>query len=100
MPELFASWGFWYAVGGAIVVVAAALLIAILLVARGIEKEAARALAAGARIRDHTDALFLLGGALEALETLRDRAAAVEEKTALLGRTVHGEAEGAGRVGP
>lgn len=99
MPELFASWGFWYAVGGAIVVVAAALLIAILLVARGIEKEAGRALAAGAAIRDRTDALFLLGGALEGLETLRDRSAAVEGKAALLARTVHGQTEGSGTVG-
>lgn len=96
MPELFASWAFWYAVGGAIVLVAAALLVTILIVARGIEKEAARALAAGVTIRENTDALSLLGGALEKLEALRARAETVEQKTALLAGAVHGEPEGSG----
>lgn len=99
IPALFTSWTFWYVVAAAIVLIAAALLIAILLVARGIEKEASRALAAGARIKENTDALFLLGSARDALETLRSHALAIEAKGAHLAGAVHDEATGGARDG-
>lgn len=100
MSDLFTSWTFWFVVAGALVVVAATLLIAILLVARGIEKEASRALAAGARIKTNTDALFALGAARDALEDLRGQVLSVEAKTALLAGAVHGEAAGGGATTP
>lgn len=92
VPEIFLDWGFWYVVGVAVVLIAAALLIAILLVARSIAVHAGRALAAGARIEENTRAIWSLQGALEGLETIRDRAAAVEEKAEFLADAVHGGA--------
>lgn len=100
MPEVFTSWTLWYVVGVAIVAIAAAVVITILIVARGIEKEAARALAAGARVKANTDAIFALGGALEGLEEVRDTAGRVEAKTAHLAAAVHQESAGAGNAGP
>lgn len=101
MPEIFSSWGFWFAVGSAVVVIAASVVITILLVARGIEKEAGRALAAGARVKENTDAIFALGGALEGLKAIRLAAGEVEKKAAHLARAVHGESAGAaGPAGP
>lgn len=101
VPEIFSSWGFWFAIGAAVVVIAAAVVITILVVARGIEKEAARALAAGARVKENTDAIFALGGALDGLEAIRVAAGEVEKKAAHLARAVHGESAGAaGMRGP
>lgn len=94
LPALFTSWTFWYVVAGTVTLIAATLLITILLVARGIEKEAERALAAGARIKENTDALFLLGGARDALRRLRRHAMAIEAKGAYLAEAVHDEAAG------
>lgn len=91
MPELFMNWGFWYAVGIAIVLVAATLLIAILLAARGIEREAVRALAALQAIEGNTRAIWNLAGALEGLEKVRDLGGAVEAKAAHLAAALHGE---------
>lgn len=95
LPALFTSWTFWYVVAVAVILIAATLLIAILLVARGIEREAGRALAAGARIKENTDSLFLLGGVRDALENLRGHALAIEAKGAHLASAVHDEAAGA-----
>jgi len=100
LPELFTSWTFWYVLAGCLILVAACLLIAILLVARGIEKHAARALAAGARIRANTDALFLLGEARDALEDLRGHALAIAAKTGHLAGAVHDEAAGGAAADP
>lgn len=99
MPEMFTSWTLWYVVGAAIVAIAAAVVITILLVARGIEEQAARALTAGARVKANTDAIFALGGALEGLETVRDVAGRVEAKAAHLANAVHRESAGAGSSG-
>lgn len=98
MPELFLSWGFWYAVGGAIVVVAAALLITILLTARSIEKEATRALEACREIERNTTAIWGLSDARDTLEEIRGHADGVEEKTGLLAGILHGEAGETRRV--
>ena len=90
MPDIFLEWGFWYLVGGGLVLVAAGLLIAILLVARGIEREATRALHACRDISEHTDAIWKLEDARERLEAILEGAAGIEEKTGLLARTLHG----------
>lgn len=89
MDGIELGWTFWFAVGGAVTVVAAALLVAILLVARGIEKEAARALRAAERIRGNTQAIWTLGPALELTRRIRDLVEAVEAKAAALAGTVH-----------
>lgn len=91
IPDLFVSWGFWYAVGAALVVVAALLLIGILLVARGIESEAERALAAGARIQDHTKALFALAGARDQVAAIQRAVRSTTLKTAGLAAAVESE---------
>lgn len=100
IPEIFLSWGFWYAVGGAVVAVAAALLVTILLVARGIETEAQRALAAAREIEANTRAIWGLAGALDALESIHRRARGVAGATARLAALLAGAAggpEGGGR---
>lgn len=92
MPELFLSWGFWYAVGGAVVVIAATLLIVILMTARGIEKEAGRALEAARRVEENTGAIPALSGARDTLERIRGHVDAIAEKTGALGGAVGGDA--------
>lgn len=91
MPEFWFSWTFWYGVGGAIVLIAATLLITILLVARGIEKEAERALAAVREIETNTRVLWQLGPAREAMERIRWATDSIAEKLEALAGAVHGE---------
>jgi hypothetical protein len=80
-------------VGGAAVAIAAALLLTILWVARGIEREAARAREAARSIEANTGAILSLNDALETLETIRSRAEAIGEKTNALASVLHGGAE-------
>lgn len=98
MPAYVSTWGFWFAVGGAVVLVAATLLIVILLVARSIEKHATRALDAARRIEENTRPIWALAEARESLEAIRDTVEAVEEKSDLLLRTLHGAGGGARKV--
>lgn len=65
------TWTLWWGVGGAIVLVAALLLIWILLAARGIEREARRALGAARRLEANTAPLWRLGSTRKALEAAR-----------------------------
>lgn len=58
--DLYSLWYLWLVIGGVIVVIAAALLVTILLTARGIEREAVRALRAVERIREATRPIWLL----------------------------------------
>jgi hypothetical protein len=58
--DLYRLWYLWLGIGGAIIVVAAALLVAIWLAARGIEREARRALSAAGRIREATGPVWRL----------------------------------------
>ncbi len=58
--DLYRFWCLWLAIGGAIVVVAGALLVTIWLTARGIEREALRALRAVERIGAATKPIWLL----------------------------------------
>jgi hypothetical protein len=68
-------WGLWWAVGGAVVLVAALLLIWILLAARGIEREARRALAAARQVEANTRPIWRLADVREALEAVEARTA-------------------------
>jgi heme exporter protein D len=58
--DLYRLWYVWLAIGSAIVAVAAALLVTIWLTARGIRREALRALHAVERIRIATKPIWLL----------------------------------------
>jgi hypothetical protein len=89
------GWTLWFVVGGAVVVVAASLLVAILLVARGIERDAGRALAAAVDVRARTQPIWLLGTALDLSREVRNRVEAIEEKAGALAGTVHGADGGA-----
>ncbi len=93
MLELLVGWRFWFVVAGAVVAVAAALLIAILLTARGIEREAARALAAARRIEANTRVIPALEGALELVRAIGGHVASAENKTHALADAVHGAPE-------
>lgn len=95
MPEIFLSWGFWFAVGGALVAVAAALLVTILLVARGIEEEASRALEACREVEAATRAIWELDGARDTLEDVRGHVDSLERVTGRLAGALHGEEGGA-----
>ena len=68
--DLYRLWYLWLAIGGAVVVVAAALLVTIWLTARGIEREALRALRALERIREATKPIWLLDDTNRAAEGL------------------------------
>lgn len=99
MPEIFLSWGFWFTVGGALVAVAATLLVTILLVARGIEEEASRALEACRKVEARTGAVWDLDGARNTLEDVRGHVDSLEWVTGRLAGAFHGE-EGGARRGP
>jgi hypothetical protein len=58
--DLYRLWYLWLAIGGAIVLVAAGLLVTIWLTARGIEREALRALRAVERIGAATQPIWAL----------------------------------------
>lgn len=90
IPELFTRWGFWYAVGAAVIVIAATLLVAIVLVARSIDREARRALEAVRRIRENTEAVWALQPVLRDVEAIHRHAQAVAETTEELAGAVHG----------
>lgn len=78
------AWGLWWAVGGAVVLLAALLLLWILLAARGIEREARRALAAARHIEANTRPVWRLADARAALDAARDHVEAAEAATARL----------------
>ncbi len=58
--ELWASWRLWLGVAALVIVVAAALLITIWMTARGIYREAVRALRAAEKIRESTMPIWAL----------------------------------------
>jgi hypothetical protein len=68
--DLFRLWYLWLVIGGAVVVVAAALLLTIWLTARGIEREARRALVAVEGIRAATLPIWKLDETNHAAEEL------------------------------
>ena len=58
--DLWSSWQLWMVVATVIILVAAVLLIAIWQTARGIYREALRALAAAQQIRANTDSIWAI----------------------------------------
>ncbi len=95
--ELWAGWRLWMGVAAAIVVVAAALLVTIWLTARGILREALRALAAAETIRTNTQCIWALQTTNEVAERMAGTVEAIQRQggalvDALEGRTV-GRAE-------
>ena len=68
--DLFRLWYLWLAIGGAIVLIAASLLVTIWLTARGIEREARRALTAVERIRTSTQPIWALGATNQVADDL------------------------------
>lgn len=72
------DWVLWWAIGAAVVVIAAGLLIWILLVARGIEKQALRARGAARRLQLATDPVWKLVGAVHALEDVRNSVESID----------------------
>lgn len=88
---LYSLWSLWLAIGGAIVVVAATLLIAILMTARGIEREALRALRAVERIREATRPVWLLDDTNRVSDDLLAAARDLETHGAEIAATLGGE---------
>lgn len=76
--DLYRLWYVWLAIGGAIVVVAAALLVTIWLTARGIRREALRALRAVEKIGVATQPIWLLGETNRVAEDLLSAARDLE----------------------
>jgi hypothetical protein len=90
--ELWASWRLWLVVATVVVALAAGLLIAILLTARRILAEAARALNAAEAIRANTQAIWALQTTNEVAEQILGSVESIEQKgTALVG-ALHGQA--------
>ena len=73
--DLWAAWRLWMAVAALVIVIAAVLLITIWLTARGIYREAVRALHAAEKIRDNTKPIWALATtnevATQMLETVQ-----------------------------
>jgi predicted polyphosphate/ATP-dependent NAD kinase len=68
--DLYRLWYLWLAIGGAVVLVAASLLVTICLTARGIEREARRALAAVEQIGAATRPIWQLDATNQTAEDL------------------------------
>lgn len=82
--ELWAAWRLWMGVAAAVILIAAALLIVIWQTARGIHREAVRALGAAERIRESTLPIWALettndvaGGLLATVEQIEQKGGAL-----------------------
>lgn len=92
---LWSAWRLWLGVAVVLVLVAAALLITIVVVARGILKEALRALAAGERIREQTLPIWALQTSNEVAVELLDTVQSIESGAGALAEALEAHA-GAG----
>ncbi len=88
--DLYRLWYLWLAVGGAIVVVAAALLVTIWVTARGIEREALRALAAVEKIGTATRPIWQLDDTNRLAEDLLTAARDLESHGRQIAATLGG----------
>jgi hypothetical protein len=77
--QLYHAWAFWLAVAGVLVVVAAALLVWILVLARAIAANAARALRAAEKIRANTRPIWALAATNATAAQLLEAAWATED---------------------
>lgn len=96
--ELWAAWRLWMAVAVVIVLVAAGLLVLIWMTARGIRREALRALAAVEAIHKNTDSIWALQATNDVASQIADTVEAIQAKggalvTALGGKTVEHHAQ-------
>ena len=96
--ELWASWRIWMTIAAAVVLVAASLLVYIWLTARGILREAVRALAAVETIQKHTQGIWALQATNDVAERISRTVEDIQKKggalvVALEGRTVRRHAE-------
>jgi len=87
--DLWNAWTLWVAVGAVVVLIAAGLLIAILVTARRILGDAARALAAADAIRRQTGAIWQLEHTNDAAAEIRNRVRAIEQKSTALAEALH-----------
>lgn len=90
-------WIIGWTLGGAAVLIAAMLLIAILLTARSIERDAARALRALQDIETRTKAIWILGRTAKRIGAIRDYFEALRDQTARL-RSPRAPESGGGRL--
>ena len=88
--DLFRLWYLWLAIGGAIVVIAASLLVTIWLTARGIEREARRALVAVERIRTFTQPIWALDSTNQVADDLLAAARDLEAHGAMIASALGG----------
>jgi len=88
--DLFRLWYLWLAIGGAIVVIAASLLVTIWLTARGIEREARRALVAVERIRTSTQPIWALDSTNHVADDLLAAARDLEAHGAMIASALGG----------
>jgi hypothetical protein len=79
------GWIIGWALGGAAVLIAALLLIAIIVIARGIGREAERALRALRRIDAHSRSIWALGRTAKRFGAIHDCFEALEDHTARTG---------------
>ena len=96
--ELWASWRIWMTIAAAVVLVAASLLVYIWLTARGILREAVRALAAVETIHKNTQGIWALQATNDVAERISRTVKDIQKKGsslvgALEGRTVRRHAE-------
>ena len=91
--DLFRLWYLWLATGGAIVVVAAVLLVTIWLTARGIEREARRALAAVERIGAATRPIWKLDDTNQVADELLAAARDLEAHGGAIAATLGGSGQ-------
>lgn len=95
--ELWAAWRFWMMIAAAIIVVAAALLITIWLTARGILREAVRALTAARRIQEQTAPIWALQTSNEVAAGLLETVQSIERKGGALAEALESHAGAGGR---
>ena len=96
--ELWATWRIWMAVAAAVVLVAASLLMYIWLTARGILREAVRALTAVEAIQKNTQGIWALQATNDVAARIASTVEDIQKKGgalvgALEGRTVRRHAE-------
>lgn len=90
--DLWAAWRMWMVVAALIVVIAASLLITIWLTARGILKEAVRALRAAEKIRDNTKPIWALDTTNEVAGQLLATVQSIEKKGGALAAALESHA--------
>lgn len=90
--QLWASWRLWLGVASLIIVVAAVLLITLWLTARGIYREAVRALGAAQKIRENTMPIWALATTNEVAGDILTTVEQIEQKGGALAAALESHA--------